>query len=313
MTDSDLFMKRCIIFSFLFLVVSFCYAKAIPTYSLTQPDPSKLQLGSVYAFVLDVEKKAVLYSKNANVAVPIASITKLMTAIVVLDSDQPLNEYVTIRKIKSKHKKNAYSRMRVSSRLKRSDLLRLALMASENLAASVLALDYPGGRAAFIVAMNDKAKSLGMVKTRFIDTTGLSPENVSTASDLAKLLVAASSYRKIMVYSTTKNHVAFFKKPSYRLAFWNTNQLVHRSSWNILVSKTGYLDEAGRCLLMLAEINGKPVVMVLLDSLGKRTPIGDAGRIRRWITTGYSGPVAGVALKYEREKIKYLWSQKIKR
>jgi len=267
-------------------------------------DTLKIQLGSVHAAILDIENHETLYSKNAEVAVPIASITKLMMAIIVLESKQPLSEYVTIKPSTDKSKKNAYSRIRINSKLRRKDLLRIALMSSENLSATVLAQSYPGGVSSFVKAMNDKASQLGMLNTRFVDSNGLSPKNVSTASDLAKLVAAASKFEKIKVFSTTRNYTANFKSPRYKLGYGNTNPLVHRKSWEILLTKTGYIREAGRCLVMITEIDGREVVLVLLDSFGKRTPQGDAGRVRRWITTGSSGPIAGAALRYEQEKTK---------
>jgi len=280
-----------------------------PTYAGVldnKPDITKIQLGSVHATIFDMDNNVTLYSKNSDVPVPIASITKLMSAMVVLDSKRPLNEYVTIHKVNKQSSKNAYSRIRINSKLKRGDLIKLALMSSENLAATVLALDYPGGANAFVKAMNNKAKSLNMTNTRFVDSSGLSPENVSTAEDLVKMVSAAAEYQKIREYSTTPRDTANFKKPRYKLGYSNTNPLVHRRSWNILLSKTGYLSEAGRCLVMLTEIENRKIAMVLLDSFGKRTPLGDAGRVKRWITTGKSGSIAGAALKYEREKMSQL-------
>ncbi|GAB1264655.1 D-alanyl-D-alanine endopeptidase [Aurantivibrio infirmus] len=265
-------------------------------------DPAKIQLGSVRVSIFDPTENVTLYSKNAHIPGPIASITKLMTAMVVLDANQPLDELITIPTLERKSGKNAYSRMRVGAQISRGDLIRLALMASENLAASSLADNYPGGFEAFIQAMNKKAEDLGMHRTRFVDASGLSIDNVSTASDLTLMLVAAYAYEEIKEFTTTGNYTARFKNPRHTLGYGNTNRLVHRQSWKVKVSKTGYLDEAGRCLVMISEIEGKPVAMVLLDSFGKMTPIGDAGRVKRWITTGNSGGVAGAARDYERRK-----------
>jgi len=295
-------MRYIVLLFALLLASSPTYAGALGY----KPDITKIQLGSVHATIFDMDNNVTLYSKNSDVPVPIASITKLMSAMVVLDSKRPLNEYVTIHKVNKQSSKNAYSRIRINSKLKRGDLIKLALMSSENLAATVLALDYPGGANAFVRAMNNKAKSLNMTNTRFVDSSGLSPENVSTAEDLVKMVSAAAEYQKIREYSTTPRDTANFKKPRYKLGYSNTNPLVHRRSWNILLSKTGYLSEAGRCLVMLTEIENKKIAMVLLDSFGKRTPLGDAGRVKRWITTGKSGSVAGAALKYEREKMSQL-------
>ncbi|HSO99861.1 MAG TPA: D-alanyl-D-alanine endopeptidase, partial [Thioalkalivibrio sp.] len=182
------------------------------------------------------------------------------------------------------------------------DVLRIALMSSENFAAYTLARQHPGGYDAFVEKMNTRALELGMVNTRFVDPTGLSLENRSTAADLVRLVRAVSQFPQIGEYSTTRYFTAHFRQPRYRLAFGNTNILVHRDSWGVSVSKTGYLADAGRCLVMLSEMDGRPVVTVLLDSLGTRSPMGDAGRIKRWLTTGAGGSVAAAARAYEREK-----------
>lgn len=265
-------------------------------------DPANVFLGSVKAAVFQPESNNLLYSKNANVVSPIASITKVMTAIVILDAKQSLEEYLSVIKNNRETQKNAYSRIRIGSQLRRRDLLRIALMASENRAAATLAYHYPGGFTKFVEAMNQKAQSLGMVNSRFVDATGLSTENVSTAADLVLMMQAANTYDVIKDYSTTPSFTARFKKPRYVLGYGNTNRLVHRESWNVSLTKTGYLSEAGRCLVMTTQIDNEPVIVVLLDSFGKLTPIGDAGRIKRWITTGSSGRVAGAAAAYEKER-----------
>jgi len=265
-------------------------------------DPEQIRLGSVKAAVYDMASGTTLYEKNADVPVPIASVTKLMTAMVVLDSDQSLDEKLTIKKVERDTNKNAYSRIRIGSRLSRGDLLRLALMASENLAASTLGENYTGGFDNFVAAMNAKAKSLGMNQTTFVDATGLSPHNRSTAADLVKMVAAAADYDVIRDYSTTRRFTAKFENPRYRLVYGNTNRLVHRGNWQIDLTKTGYLNEAGRCLVMLTEVDDYEIAMVLLDSFGKLTPIGDAGRVKRWLTTGRGGNIAGAALNYERRR-----------
>lgn len=269
-------------------------------------DENRIQLASVKAAVFDPANGTLLYSKNEQVPTPIASVTKVMTAMVVLDAGLPLDEWLTIQKIKRQSDNNGYSRMRVGSELKRGDLMRLALMASENLAASNLAIHYPGGFDAFVVAMNNKAAALGMNNTRFVDASGLSENNVSTAVDLVKMIVAANQYEKIKEFTTGTRFTAKFKSPRYQLGYGNTNRLVQRQSWDVLLSKTGYLNEAGRCLVMLTEIDNQTVAMVLLDSFGKLTPIGDAGRIKRWLTTGNGGTVAGAALRYEQDKVRQI-------
>jgi len=261
-----------------------------------------LKLASVSAAITDLNTGAQLYSKNAHRRVPIASITKVMTAMVVLDAGLPLNEYLKVTRYKHGVNKNTYSRIRIGSKLRRRDLIRLALMSSENLASAMLAKHYPGGVGKFVVDMNQKAKRLGMHNTRFVDSSGLSPKNVSTAADLTIMVTAAMKYPLIKETSTTSQFTANFRGPQYRLPYGNTNPLVRSKRWNVLLSKTGYLREAGRCLVMVAEVDGAPITMVFLDSLGKRTPLGDAGRVRRWITTGESGPVPHSARRYEQAK-----------
>ena len=265
-----------------------------------------MQLASVHAAIGDLTTGKLLHTKNAEVTVPIASVTKLMTAMVVLDGGQPLNEPITILGWEKKTQKNAYSRIRVDSKSRRDQLLKIALMSSENLASHTLARHYPGGFDAFVLAMNDKAKSLGMKNSRFDDPTGLSLGNVASAEDLWKMLAAAHEYDLIRAYSTTYQHQASFSGPRYSLAYGNTTPLTASSRWDVRLSKTGYLKEAGRCLVMVADVDGKPIGMVFLNSFGTRTPLGDAGRTRRWLTTGESGRVAGAARDYERSVVRSL-------
>jgi D-alanyl-D-alanine endopeptidase (penicillin-binding protein 7) len=265
-----------------------------------------VQLASVHAAIGDLSSGKLLHTKNAHVTVPIASVTKLMTAMVVLDGGQSLNEPITILGWEKKTEKNAYSRIRVDSKSRRDQLLKIALMSSENLASHTLARHYPGGFDAFVLAMNEKAKSLGMKNSRFDDPTGLSLGNVASAEDLWKMLAAAHEYDLIRAYSTTYQHQASFSGPRYSLAYGNTNPLTASSRWDVQLSKTGYLKEAGRCLVMVADVDGRPIGMVFLNSFGTRTPLGDAGRTRRWLTTGESGRVAGAALDYEQSVLKSL-------
>lgn len=269
-------------------------------------DPDNLQLGSVSAMVFDLKSGESLYEKYPGVKLPIASLTKMMTALVVLESREPLNAYLEIHRDLIDVDKNAYSRLRNASRLKRKDLLRIALMSSENLATYVLASHHPGGLEAFLQAMNQKARELGMVSTTFDDPSGLSPHNISTASDLTKLLKAAYKHELIREYSTTGQFTARFKSPRYVLGYGNTNRLVHRSQWGVELSKTGYLSEAGRCLLLVTRIDGRLVGMVLLNSFGKQTHIGDAGRVKRWLTTGNGGKLARSAQRYQAERLEEL-------
>ena len=278
------------------------YADTVQSPFGTQLDDSRIQLASVKAAIFDPASGSLLYAKNADMPAPIASITKLMTAMVTLDGGQALNELLTIEKIQRQTNNNGYSRLRIGSQLSRGDLMLLALMSSENLAASNLAIHYPGGFDAFVAAMNNKAQALGMANTHFVDASGLSEQNQSTAADLVKMITAAGQYDKIREFTTTRQFTATFRNPRYRLTYGNTNRLIQRDSWDVSVSKTGYLNEAGRCLVMMTDIDGKEIAMVLLDSFGKLTPIGDAGRVKRWLTTGDSGKVAGAALQYERDK-----------
>jgi len=265
-------------------------------------DPQNVRIASLSAVVMEMESSYPIYSKHAETVVPIASLTKLMSAMVLLDGGQAMLEKLEINREGFQSEKNAFSRMRPGSRISRQELLRLSLMSSENLATYVLAANYPGGVEAFVQAMNDKAWSLAMFDSRFTDPTGLSAGNQSTAADLARLVAAAIEYPLILDYSTTKRHVAKFSHPRYRLNYSNTNPLVRKGKWDIALSKTGYINEAGRCLVMLTEISGTQVVMVLLDSFGKRTPVGDAARLKKWLTTGKGSKVSSVALQYEKKK-----------
>ncbi len=268
----------------------------------------EVQLASVHAAVGNLEDGTLLHAKNADLPVPIASVTKLMTAMVVLDASQPLDEWVPILGWQEKADKNAYSRIRVDSRSRRDQLLKIALMSSENLASHTLARHYPGGFDAFVAAMNTKAKSLGMSNSAFDDPTGLSLGNTASAADLWKMVAAAYGYELIRAYSTTYQHHASFRGPRYTLGYGNTNPLTASSRWDVQLSKTGYLKESGRCLVMVADINGDPIGMVFLNSFGTRTPLGDAGRIRRWLTTGEPGQVAGPARDYEQATLQSLYN-----
>jgi D-alanyl-D-alanine endopeptidase (penicillin-binding protein 7) len=249
-------------------------------------DPAKLRIQSANALVLDASEDRPLYAKAADQVTPIASVTKLMTAMVVLDAQQPMDEQIEIDMDDFDYLKGSHSRLHMGSQLSREDMLRLALMASENRAASSLARNYPGGIAAFVAAMNAKAASLGMTHTHYEDPTGLSPENVSTANDLAKLVRAASEYPIIRQFSTTPAHYVEVQPSGRLMGFNNSNALVKSDAWDIQLQKTGYIREAGRCVVMLATIASKPFVIVLLDSFGKYTRLGDAQRVKHWLETG---------------------------
>lgn len=234
---------------------------------------------------------------------PIASITKLMTAMVILDGKQSLKQKITFTQDHRALIEFGHTRIRRGSQISRGEALRLALMSSENLAAAALGASYPGGYTAFVNAMNRKAKQLGMNNTVFVEATGLSPMNRSTARDLAKMVKASYKYKTIRDYSTTVVHTAYFSKPKYKLGYTNTNPLVRGKRWTVMLNKTGYLNEAGRCLVMVAEVSGRTLVTVTLDAYGKRTPIGDAGRIRQWLETGKSNKISQSAQHYQRQKL----------
>jgi serine-type D-Ala-D-Ala endopeptidase (penicillin-binding protein 7) len=248
-------------------------------------DPVQLQLRSSALLVLDQAKGTVVVARNPDEVHPIASITKLMTAMVVLDAKLPLDHTLRIAEADRDSLKGTRSRLLVGSRLPRRELLRLALMASENRAAAALARTYPGGAQAFFSAMNRKAQALGMGRSHFVDSTGLSSRNVSTASDLGKMVNAANRYPLIRQFTTTAKHTVNIRGKGAGLEFGNSNRLIQgqNKDWTIGLSKTGYTSEAGRCLVMQANIGRRPVILVLLNSWGKLTPIGDANRIRRWL------------------------------
>jgi D-alanyl-D-alanine endopeptidase (penicillin-binding protein 7) len=238
-------------------------------------------LRSSSALVLDVTHSSTLYSRNADTPLPIASITKLMTSLVVADAGQPLDEVLEITKDDRSIGKGAYSRLAYGTKLTRGDLMHLALMSSENRAAHALGRNYPGGIPAFVRAMNRKAVALGMTRAHFVDPAGLSSENVASPNDLARLVAAAAKNPTIRAYSTDHAHAV--KVGRQMLEFRNTNTLVANPTWNIIVQKTGYISEAGQCLVMQAVIDGRTVVMVLLNSFGKYTRVADARRIRKWM------------------------------
>ena len=239
------------------------------------------QLKSSSVLIVDQSDSSVLYSRRPDVAMPIASITKLMTALVVLDAKQPLNETIQITDADRDVPKGAFSRLAVGTKLTRGDLMHLALMSSENRAAHALGNNYPGGMNAMVVAMNVKAAKLGMTNSHFVDPTGLSSLNVASPADLSKLVVAASHNSTIREYSTDKHYAVKVRK---RLVeFHNTDNLVANPTWNIVVQKTGYITEAGKCLVMEAVIEGRSIVIVLLDSFGKYTRVADAKRIKTWM------------------------------
>lgn len=240
-------------------------------------------LQSTAALVLDAKTGQTLFAKNADQVHPIASITKLMTAMVVLDSKLPLDEAVQISTEDLDTLKGTKSRLPVGAHFRRDDLIRIALVASDNRAAAALGRSYPGGIAAFVDAMNAKAKLLGLSATTFVDSSGLAPGNVSSPADLGRLVSEASRYAEIREYSTTPALDVTLPDTGRKVAYVNTNALVRAGNWDIGLSKTGYISESGKCLVMQAIIAGAPVVIVLLDSWGRLTRIGDANRIKKWL------------------------------
>ena len=244
------------------------------------PDP--LDLKSGVALVLDQDTDEVLFSKNSQAVLPIASLTKLMTAVIVTEAQLPLDEVLTITQDDVDTEKNSGSRLRVGTRLTRGEMLHLALMSSENRAANALGRHYPGGADAFVAAMNRKALELGMADTRYVEPSGLSSRNQSSARDLATLVKAAYDHQIIRELSTSPEHqVAVGKR---QMQFRTTNRLVLNPSWEIGLQKTGYISEAGRCLVMQAEMAGRKLIMVFLDSAGKYSRLGDAERVRKWLS-----------------------------
>jgi len=243
--------------------------------------PPKLVLSSASALVEDQQTGEFLIQKHAAAVVPIASITKLMTAMVVLDAQMNLQESLIIKPEDVDTLRHSRSRLPVGSRLTREEALLLALMASENRAAHMLGRTYPGGLDAFVKAMNAKAQSLGLAETRFKDPTGLSSGNVSSARNLAQMVNAAYNYRLIREFTTCDE--AMIHSGRRTVAFHNTNRLIRSPRWQIGLSKTGFIDEAGRCLVMQAQVAQRPVLIVLLDSQGKFTRLGDANRIKQWM------------------------------
>ena len=256
------------------------------TVGFAQAENRKVVLRSASALVLDAQTGEIVFNKNSDAITPIASITKLMTAMVILDRGLDLEQRVVLSREDIDAIKGTRSRLRTGSVLTRDELLLLALMASENRAAAALGRTYPGGMQAVVAAMNEKAAALGMTDSRFVEPTGLSPANVASARDLAKLVSAAHGYPLIREYSTRdKATVKAFGRP---LNFRNTNGLVRSSYWEIDLSKTGYISEAGRCLVMRVRLASKDLIVVLLDSWGKQSRIGDANRIRKWLESSAS-------------------------
>ncbi len=273
-------VAMCALVLVLFLSVGFAQAQ--------NPEVRKIALRSASALVQDAETGEIVFGKNADTVTPIASITKLMTAMVILDSGLDLEEQIVLNREDAIAMKGARSRLRSGLSIARGDLLLLALMASENRAAAALGRTYPGGLEAFVDAMNTKAAAIEMTETRYVEPTGLSPANDSTASALARLVRAAHEYPVIREFSTRDRATikAGWGKRFQSLAYGNTNGLVRSKYWDIELSKTGYISEAGRCLVMHVRLAEKDLIVVLLDSWGKHSRIGDANRIKKWLESG---------------------------
>jgi D-alanyl-D-alanine endopeptidase (penicillin-binding protein 7) len=281
---------------FLAILAMQASAKVIRTPAKAVRDPAKLvrdlKLKSSSVLIMDASDSSVLYSRHSDVPMPIASITKLMTALVVLDADQPLDEPIQITDADRDLPKGGFSRLAVGTTLTRGDLMHLALMSSENRAAHALGNNYPGGMPAMVAAMNAKAAELGMTSAHFVDPTGLSSQNVASPEDLTKLVIAASRNPNIREYSTDSHYAVKVRR--HMVEFRNTDNLVANPTWNIIVQKTGYIAEAGKCLVMAAVIEGRSVVIVLLDSLGKYTRVADAKRIKTWMEASANQRVASM-------------------
>ena len=246
-----------------------------------------LELKSSVALVMDQDTHEVLLSKNDHAVLPIASLTKLMTGLIISQAKLPMDEMITITQDDVDTEKRSGSRLTVGATLTRQEMLHLALMSSENRAAHALGRTYPGGMKVFVSQMNLKARLMGMTDTRYVEPTGLSSKNQSSAHDLAALVNVAHSDPVLRAFSTSPGYeVAVGNKT---LQYNNTNRLVHSPSWDIGLQKTGYISEAGRCLVMQAEVSGRKLIMVFLDSAGKFSRLADAERVRNWIeSTGNS-------------------------
>ncbi|RKF18096.1 D-alanyl-D-alanine endopeptidase [Alginatibacterium sediminis] len=260
------------------------------------------ELASSASILVDLSTNQVLHAQNENQVMPIASVTKLMTAYVVLDAGLDLDEQLEVTIKQAFLTQQVFSRVRLGSSMSRRELLLLALMSSENRAAATLAHHYPQGYWAFIQDMNKTAKKLGMHRSHFVEPTGLSSENVSTASDLVRLLKASKKYPLLGELSTTQSHQAQFSKPRYSLGFGNTNRLVSRDSWDIALSKTGFTNDAGRCLVMRTEMANRQVAFVALDSFGKYTHMEDAKRLKSWLETGKVSQLPQTAKDYKYQR-----------
>ncbi|MBE7374016.1 D-alanyl-D-alanine endopeptidase [Pseudomonas lopnurensis] len=279
-----------------------CVAALPAAHARAASKTTSQELASGSALLVDLKTNEVLYSINPDMVVPIASVTKLMTAMVTLDAKLPLDEQLPVTIRDAAEMQGVFSRVRIGSEISRREMLLLTLMSSENRAAASLAHHYPGGYAAFVQAMNAKARALGMAQTHYVEPTGLSERNVSSANDLVKLIRASRQYALIQQFSTTDEKTVAFRKPNYTLGFRNTNALVRKPNWDIQLSKTGFTNAAGHCLVMSTTMNQRPVAFVVLDAFGKYTHMADANRLKKWLETGNITPVPAAALAYKQQK-----------
>ena len=271
--------KRLVATIFILLINNFAFAEYFD-YSKYY---NQLTIKSPKAIIYDADSGDIIFQKKANEKSSIASLTKLMTAMVLIDSNLDLSEKVKITKKDQDRIKGTKSRLWLGSELTRKELLSIALIASDNRAASAISNSYPGGKKAFVQAMNVKAKQLGMDDTSFADPTGLDKNNISTAIDLVKMTQAAQQYPIIRELSTSSYYEAYIKNKKIRLNYNNTNLLVRQGLWDIDISKTGYIREAGKCLIMQTKVMDKPIIMVFLKSYGKYTRTADAKRVKKWL------------------------------
>lgn len=296
-------VKRTVKFRHSFLGLLLCGGLAVSNLLMAAAPKPQQELAAGSALLIDLKTGQELYASNPDLRLPVASVTKLMTAMVVLDAKLPLDEVLPITIRDTKEMQGVFSRVRIGSEISRREMLHLALMASENRAAASLAHHYPGGHAAFVAAMNAKARALGMRDSHFVEPTGLSEQNVATARDLALMVKAANDYPLIRQFSTDSEATMAFRKPNYTLGFRNTNALVRKPDWEIALSKTGFTNAAGRCLVMMTSMNRRSVAFVVLGAFGKYTHMADANRLKRWLETGKVTPVPAAALSYKQQKL----------
>ena len=279
MKKLSLFLLLCWV-PFSFSAETYISAQAF----LEHAKSNKLKLRSHIGLVFDERDNQVIFSRHADDIVPIASLTKLMTAMVILDAKLDMDEAITIDRKDRDRIRYSHSRLKRGMTFTRKDLLNIALTASANRAAAALARTYPGGSDEFVKAMNQKVNDLGLTKTRFVDSAGLGNGNVSTANELIQIVQAASKYPEIRQFTTLKKESITELKRKREIIFGNTNRLIHRKAWPMTLSKTGFTGDAGNCLVMKTSINERPVIMILLNSWGKLSKYGDSKRIKNWLT-----------------------------